>query len=197
MISVNFKKSHFDLCLLYGVYRNMSKGVQHVFQSHWNSTVLVTLYTYVNFLGPQVPFTVKDSVMITHPMGQGVILLGGHTHNRRNSNMLLELSGHSLNTLSWRIMGYNMKFQRSCHLAFPIPDELVIPPRRLAPEPVPVKDFTGAHVCCGLILAVPVLLLFFKLWIPLISKLFSWHINYCTAALTKWSVLKNKLVHAL
>ena len=130
---------------------------------------------FVNFLGPPVLFTVRDSVMISNPVGQGVLLLGGHTHNRRNSNIILELSGKSLETLSWKIMYFSMKSFRSCHIAFPIPDHYTVPQRRgphFAQEPVPVSDFTPAHVCFGLILGIPILYLLFNVWLPLISKVF-------------------------
>ena len=112
--------------------------------------------------------------MISNPVGQGVILLGGHTHNRRNSNIILELSGKSLETLSWKIMYFSMKSFRSSHIAFPIPDHYTVPERRprFNQDQVPVKDFTGAHVCFGLILGIPILFLFFYVWLPLISKVF-------------------------
>ena len=117
--------------------------------------------------------------MISNPVGQGVLLLGGHTHNRRNSNMILELSGKSLETLSWKIMFFSMKSFRSSHIAFPIPDHYTVPERRprFAQEPVPVNDFTGAHICFGLILGIPILFLFFYVWLPLIGKVF-WPANW-------------------
>ena len=118
--------------------------------------------------------------MISNPVGQGVLLLGGHTHNRRNSNMILELSGKSLETLSWKIMFFSMKSFRSSHIAFPIPDHYTVPERRprFAQDPVPVSDFTGAHICFGLILGIPILFLFFYVWLPLIGKVF-WLANRC------------------
>ena len=117
--------------------------------------------------------------MISNPVGQGVLLLGGHTHNRRNSNMILELSGKSLETLSWKIMFFSMKSFRSSHIAFPIPDHYTVPERRprFAQDPVPVSDFTGAHICFGLILGIPILFLFFYVWLPLIGKVF-WLANW-------------------
>ena len=145
-----------------------------------------TYVTFVNFLGPPVLFTVRDSVMISNPVGQGVLLLGGHTHNRRNSNMILELSGKSLETLSWKIMFFSMKSFRSSHIAFPIPDHYTVPERRprFAQDPVPVNDFTGAHICFGLILGIPILFLFFYVWLPLIGKVF-WLANWsCHIAFT-------------
>ena len=69
--------------------------------------------------------------MIPTPSKKGVILMGGYNDShRRTSNLLLELTGNSLESLSWNIMDVRMKFQRSYHVAFYIPDYLTTPKRQ-------------------------------------------------------------------
>ena len=69
--------------------------------------------------------------MIPTPSKKGVILIGGYNDShRRTSNLLFELTGNSLDSLSWNIMEVRMKFQRSYHVAFYIPDYLTTPKRQ-------------------------------------------------------------------
>ena len=59
----------------------------------------------MTILGPKLPFKLRDSVMIPTPSGKGVILLGGYNDShRRSSNILLELTGQSLDTLRYKII---------------------------------------------------------------------------------------------
>ena len=85
--------------------------------------------------------------MIPTPSGKGVILLGGYndTH-RRTSNLLLELSGNSIESLTWNIVEPRMKFQRSYHVAFFIPDNLTHPKRHFSGERAPIRDFSGGSI---------------------------------------------------
>jgi len=97
--------------------------------------------------GPQLPIKVRDTVMIPTPSKKGVILIGGYNDShRRTSNLLFELTGNSLDSLSWNIMEVRMKFQRSYHVAFYIPDYLTTPKRHFNGEPAAVRDFSGGSV---------------------------------------------------
>ena len=70
--------------------------------------------------------------MVNSPIGKGVVLIGGETICHLNdddfkkqfsrTNALIELSGDSLDILEWKILDQKLKFKRSHHVAFSIPD---------------------------------------------------------------------------
>ena len=104
-------------------------------------------YYNFQFLGPQLPFKVRDFAMTPTPSGKGVILIGGYddTH-RRSSNLILELNGETLNSLSWNIMEHKLKFQRSYHTAVLVPDDLTTQKSSFVREPTPIRDFSGGSI---------------------------------------------------
>ena len=80
------------------------------------------------------------------PSGKGIILIGGYNDShRRTSNLMFELTGQTLACLRWNTMEQHLKFQRSYHVAFFIPDHLTTPKRHFAGE-MPVRDFSGGSV---------------------------------------------------
>ena len=95
------------------------------------------------FLGPPLPHKLRDTMMIPTPTEKGVILVGGYNDShRRTSNLLLELTGRCLASLRWNITELRMKFQRSYHVALPIPDHLTTLKTNLVAGDNPVRDFT-------------------------------------------------------
>ena len=69
--------------------------------------------------------------MVSSPNGKGVVLIGGETICHLNddfkkessrTNALIELSGDSIETLEWKILDQKLKYRRSYHVAFSIPD---------------------------------------------------------------------------
>ena len=85
--------------------------------------------------------------MIPTPSGKGVILIGGYddTH-RRSSNLLLELNGETISSLSWNVMEHKLKFQRSYHTAVFISDHLTTQKSSFVREPTPIRDFSGGSI---------------------------------------------------
>ena len=76
--------------------------------------------------GPKLPFKLKDSVMITSPSDRGVILIGGYNDSEvKTSKLLLELSGYCMESLHWTVLEQKLKFLRSYHVAFPLPNKLI------------------------------------------------------------------------
>ena len=72
-----------------------------------------------------MPFKVYGSTMVTSPCGKGVILIGGYNRNeRKESDVLLELTGHSVDTLKWIILEQKLKYPRCRHVSYLIPDDL-------------------------------------------------------------------------
>ena len=87
--------------------------------------------------GPQLPFALVHSTMISFPEKSGVVLVGGNNMTEENrilreggrydmpfwTNELLELQS---NTMVWTVMDKKMKYGRRSHVAFLIPDEMTI-----------------------------------------------------------------------
>ena len=89
------------------------------------------------FSGPQLPFALVHSTMISFPEKDRVVLVGGNNMTEENrilreggrydmpfwTNELLELQS---NTMVWTVMDQKMKYGRRDHVAFLIPDEMTI-----------------------------------------------------------------------
>ena len=68
--------------------------------------------------------------MVTSPNGKGVILIGGYNDSQaKTSKTLIELIGNSIKSLEWIILEQKLKYLRSYHIAFSIPDDLSVPQR--------------------------------------------------------------------
>ena len=87
-----------------------------------------------NILGPNLPYQVRLSQMVTSPDGNGIILIGGqYIKLRRDINFheswnisakILELRRHSNGwASSWTTMKQKLKYARHYHVAIPIPNE--------------------------------------------------------------------------
>ena len=75
--------------------------------------------------GPKFPFKLSGSAMVTSPSGKGVIIIGGHNHNKSKfSNALLELKDISK---EWVPLKQTLQHERAGHVAIPIPDDWTIP----------------------------------------------------------------------
>ena len=64
--------------------------------------------------------------MICSPTGRGVVIIGGQTKKEswyEDSDALIELSGHSLDSLKWTVLKQKLKFPRYFHLSFTIPKD--------------------------------------------------------------------------
>ena len=64
--------------------------------------------------------------MITSPNGHSVVLIGGNTGvipNNEESDVLLELSGDSIETLKWNKLDQKLSHPRYQHLAFLISED--------------------------------------------------------------------------
>ena len=81
------------------------------------------------FLGPMPPINPFQAKMVTSPTGKGVVLIGGTNRNGNHfctsghSEILLELSGHSIENLQWSILDPKLSQPRTHHVAITIPDE--------------------------------------------------------------------------
>ena len=64
--------------------------------------------------------------MVTSPTGKGVVLIGGKTggSSLRYFNNMYELSGNSIEDLKWSVLDQKLKFERSAHVSFAIPNEI-------------------------------------------------------------------------
>ena len=61
--------------------------------------------------------------MVTSPNSKGVVLIGGYNDTHmKSSKQLIELSGNSKKSLKWTILNQKMKYLRSYHVAYSIPD---------------------------------------------------------------------------
>ena len=69
------------------------------------------------FTGPQLPFKLMNSAMISSPDNKGVILMGGGNFGGDYRDDILELR---VGANSWNIIG-KLKTPRSAHVAIPIP----------------------------------------------------------------------------
>ena len=65
--------------------------------------------------------------MIVSPTFQGTVLIGGFNDQKyvKESNALLELSGHSIDTLEWTILDQTLQYSRFSHLAFILPEHVI------------------------------------------------------------------------
>ena len=90
--------------------------------------------------GPNLPSQLWDSAIIPSPNGKGVVLLGGiknvgnGLHVR--SDELLELTGESIDSLTWIKLEQKLEYPRSQHIALPVPDTLF---KKLPKYPVLMK----------------------------------------------------------
>ena len=90
--------------------------------------------------GPNLPSQLWDSAIIPSPNGKGVVLLGGiknvgnGLHVR--SDELLELTGESIDSLTWIKLEQKLAYPRSQHIALPVPDTLF---KKLPKYPVLMK----------------------------------------------------------
>ena len=79
-------------------------------------------------LGPDLPYKIHCSKLVTSPTGKGVVLIGGfhitEDEKWRRSHSLWELSGDSIENLQWKEMCQQLKFSRASHIAFIIPDQV-------------------------------------------------------------------------
>ena len=74
------------------------------------------------FLGPELPFALTDTVMVSYPIGRGVALVSGYnTDEYHLSDAIIELSEDAT---EWKIMRQKVKYPREAHLVIPIPEEL-------------------------------------------------------------------------
>ena len=78
-------------------------------------------------LGPNLPIRLISSTMVTSPTGKGVVMICGHRLDVQKkgfakgcSDILIELSGESRETLKWTILDRKLKQKRSQHVSFPI-----------------------------------------------------------------------------
>ena len=77
------------------------------------------------FLGPDLPFRLHGSSMVTSPTDEGVVIIGGYNHDLcKESYHLIEIIGNSIETLEWNLLEQRLKYARSAHLAFAIPYEM-------------------------------------------------------------------------
>ena len=80
--------------------------------------------------GPDLPYNVENSQMVTSPDGDGIILLGGDVPRQEgwgseSSAKLLQLKRDSNGwASSWTTMKQKLKYGRRQHVAIPIPNEL-------------------------------------------------------------------------
>ena len=79
--------------------------------------------------------------MIKSPNGHSVVLIGGNTGiipNNQESDVLLELSGDSIETLKWNRLDQKLTHPRYQHLAFLISedfyDEITVEKRKIKPK---------------------------------------------------------------
>ena len=91
--------------------------------------------------GPKLPVeNLYGSTMVPSPTGKGIVVIGGMTNtlgyeglreddppynNLDTTNVLLELSGDSIDSLQWTTMAHKLKYPRAYSVAFPIPDGVV------------------------------------------------------------------------
>ena len=79
------------------------------------------------FLGPQLPFKLSNSTLVSSPIGQNVVMIGGFINEQKGlqeSPYLLELSGDSYETLDWKILDKKLKYPRQDHISFCISNDI-------------------------------------------------------------------------
>ena len=62
--------------------------------------------------------------MISSPTEKGVVMIGGREQNWKASSDLLELSGHSKETLTWKILEQKLQYPRYQHVSFSISNDI-------------------------------------------------------------------------
>ena len=76
--------------------------------------------------GPNLPYTVGKSQMVTSPDGNGIILIGGQ-HDYHTTAKILELRRDTNGwASSWTTMKQKLKYARNQHVAIPIPNEFTM-----------------------------------------------------------------------
>ena len=71
--------------------------------------------------GPNLPYSVSKSQMVTSPDGNGIILLGGVRHGKKILELRRDTNGWAS---SWTTMKQKLKYSRNLHVAIPVPNEL-------------------------------------------------------------------------
>ena len=82
--------------------------------------------TFLTVLGPNLPFPISGSTMVTSPTEKGVVLIAGYNESEcEHSNALIELS-HDFKSgkFKWNILNQTLVYPRRQHLAFPITHQL-------------------------------------------------------------------------
>ena len=105
-----------------------------MFKAFQSMHILITGFNHTknNFAGPKLPINFNSSfcasTMVTSPTGKGVVLIGGKTGRTYQSlkyfNNMYELSGNSIEDLKWSVLDQKLKFERSAHVSFAIPNEI-------------------------------------------------------------------------
>ena len=73
-----------------------------------------------------MPIKLTGSTMVPSPTQKGVVVIGGENKSKM-SDALIELSGDSIETLTWTILEKRLKNGRSLsshHVSFPIPNQI-------------------------------------------------------------------------
>ena len=108
--------------------------------------------TAIIALGPRLPHKVERSCMILSPTTQGIVLIGGFNDQKyvKESNALLELSGHSIDTLEWTILDQTLQYSRFSHLAFTLPEHVIASQERTYTEKCSGTGQTFCSRRCGM-----------------------------------------------
>ena len=106
-----------------------------MFQSNGSTqpNLPLTIINWINrpsFLGPKLPYTLRQSAMVTSPAGNGVIIIGGNGENNGESyhpKIMLELktkTTDSRSTMEWVELSQKLISTRESPIAIAIPDDL-------------------------------------------------------------------------
>ena len=81
--------------------------------------------------GPTLPFRLERFAIVPSPNRKGIVVIGGYSvysHRKimasKESSMLLELCGNTIQSLKWIILEQKLQFARCSHVAFIIPEEV-------------------------------------------------------------------------
>ena len=87
--------------------------LQHFYYSETGKNYVIS--------GPELPFALCWSRMVTSPNGQGVIVMGGYKDDERQvSDSIIELSGKTIDSLKWRVLKLTLQFPRQSFVVLPI-----------------------------------------------------------------------------
>ena len=74
-------------------------------------------------LGPELPYRLKGSTMVSSPTDKGVVIIGGYDVGEKKwSKTLFELSGDSVESLKWKKLDQKLQYPRDGHVSFLIPN---------------------------------------------------------------------------